>query len=135
MTLLQAKPGLSIQHLKIPAMLQKTRIVTSSGQSAAPVVESSTDHLQFILDHHRIVPPPIRKVDEDFCLALWPLILERCSTLLHHDADEVAELSSGPIVATASEAHSRRRQASVLYQIFQDWSLILLQGRATGRFP
>jgi hypothetical protein len=63
------------------------------------------------------------------------LILERCSTLLHHDADEVAELSSGPIVATASKAHSRRRQASVLYQIFQDWSLILLQGESDLPLP
>lgn len=124
MQLLRAKPGLAIQHEKIPAMLRNTTSLVEVKIRGEHVV-SSADQLQFILDHHRIVPPPIRKVDEDFCLALWPLILGRCSILLTQDHEDASSSEQ----QEARRLHSRERQASVLYKIFQDWSLmILLQG-------
>jgi hypothetical protein len=126
MKLLSAKPGLSIQHSKIPAMLQSISILPTilppPLPSRLPTRFTCTGQLQWMLDHHRVVPPQIRKVKEDFCLGLWPLILERCTTIgwLQSPMD----LTMVDSVATA-----RRRQASVLYQIFQDWSfLLLIQG-------
>lgn len=141
MRLLRAKPGLSIHHPKIPAMLQDMCRLPSSSPSL--VVEESpspsftsrttTEQLQFLLDYHRIVPQPIRKVDEDFCLALWPMILERCSTtvVVSSMTQQEQDRRSTAVTNTKSTtllSQQQQRQASVMYKIFQDWSLILLQG-------
>ena len=120
MKLLSAKPGLSIQHSKMSAMLQNTTILPTilpPPTSSRPSIRlCSIDQVQWLLDHHRIVPPQIRAVNENFCHALWPRILARCTSLLVNPSD-------GATNATT------RRQASVMYQIFQDWScLMLVQG-------
>lgn len=139
MQLLQAKPGLSIHHAKIPAMLKSTRTrtpedwsssFTSSDEAPSNTLftSSSTDQLQYVLDHHWIVPPPIRHVDEDFCLALWPLILKRCSILLtQQDGDTTT--------SATSTAATCQRQTLVVYKILQDWSYILLQGADEAALP
>ena len=124
MKLLSAKPGLSIQHSKMSAMLQNTTILPTilppPLSSRPPIRLRSIDQVQWLLDHHRVVPPQIRTVNENFCHALWPLILARCTSLLVNPSD------CSDAVATNA---TTRRQASVMYQIFQDWScLMLVQG-------
>lgn len=130
MRLVSTKPGLSIQHSKIPAMLSAITIlptVLPSPTPSRPAIRfTSTDQLQYLLDHHRLVPPPIRYVNEDFCLSLWPLILERSTDLLAVACG--GKEDSRRAISPVSAAARTQRQASVMYQLFQDWSLILLQG-------
>jgi len=119
MKLVSARPGLSIQHSKIPAMLQKTTILPTilppPSPSQAPICFTSTDQLLWLLDRYRVIPSQIGTIHESISPALWPLILGRCTRLMGD--------SSKP---KGDDAVSRRRQASVLYQLFQDCHCLIL---------
>jgi len=122
MKLVSARPGLSIQHAKIPAMLQKTTILPTilppPSLSQPPIRFTSTDQLLWLLDRHRVIPSQIGTIHENICPALWPLILGRCTRLL-----------KDPDHPKGDDAVSRRRQASVLYQLFQDCHCLILVQR------